>query len=126
MYEKYLIDFGKTDYMPPEEKEQRFKIFKENLKFIQDYNSTLPFDKVGPTSVTDAFPHEVSGLVISPEDLSDTGPLPPTNDDNLLPAYLKFPQQKHPPFVFKEGDRWEYYAPPPPPPLKMKKKTAVS
>ncbi|KAF5800859.1 putative actinidain [Helianthus annuus] len=108
MYEKYLIDFGKTDYMPPEEKEQRFELFKENLKFIQDYNSTHPFDKLGLTSVTDYFPHEICGLVIPPEE-----PLPPTNDNNLLPAYLKFPQQKHPPFVFKEGDRWEYYAPPP-------------
>ncbi|WZZ28709.1 hypothetical protein YC2023_012110 [Brassica napus] len=39
LYEQWLVENGKNYINGLEEKEKRFKIFSDNLKFIDEYNS---------------------------------------------------------------------------------------
>ncbi|KAK9069726.1 hypothetical protein SSX86_010120 [Deinandra increscens subsp. villosa] len=61
MYEKYLVDHGKS-YKTAHEKQRRFEIFKKTLRFINEYNSTTsdPSRKLGITSLADVALEEIS------------------------------------------------------------------
>ncbi|OVA15891.1 Peptidase C1A [Macleaya cordata] len=62
LYESWLAKHGKV-YNDLEEKERRFEIFKENLKFINEHNAGNNSYKVGLNQFSDLTKEEFSQML---------------------------------------------------------------
>ncbi|KAI3811856.1 hypothetical protein L1987_21588 [Smallanthus sonchifolius] len=65
MFESFIAEYEKR-YDTPEEKEKRFKIFTDKIRFIDHHNSThpFPFDKVGINHLADVSIEEICGGLV--------------------------------------------------------------